>query len=337
MIADVPLGPVMVWLTAAYNVFAFREYIRDTWAGRVRPSWVSWLIWTVTMGTAFAASLAAGAVAGLVVAGTMTIIPATVVAGIGWSAWQTRTGRRRSAPPEEAFPWQRRVELICGGGALGTLVLWAATSSPSVALIAIIGAATSDWFARNVAKLPSDTSSLWLAGATGAVGAFFSIAIGIRSRTVLTDLNMRDNIADSLLRILIGVIAATLLQCLLLAKAVHLAIGGVDLAPPAGGSPWTVVLLVGFVAGFSERLIPDLLARTTLDPAKAAAPAPAAPGVAAPAAGPKPAAIAVAPAAPASPAHEPDCLCDLKLSASAPPPHHALPSAKGGVALTPTG
>src|SRR6185436_643243 len=138
MIADVPLGPVMVWLTAAYNVFAFREYIRDTWAGRVRPSWVSWLIWTVTMGTAFAASLAAGAVASLVVAGTMTIIPATVVAGIGWSAWQTSTGRRRSAPPEEAFPWQRRVELICGGGALGTLVLWAATSSPSVALIAII-------------------------------------------------------------------------------------------------------------------------------------------------------------------------------------------------------
>jgi YVTN family beta-propeller protein len=138
MIADVPLGPVVVWLTATYNVLAFREYIRDTWAGRIRPSWVSWLIWTVTMGTAFAASLAAGAVAGLVVAGTMTVIPAAIVAGIAWSAWQVRAGRRRSAPPEEAFPWQRRVELICGGGAVGTFVLWAATSNPSVALVAII-------------------------------------------------------------------------------------------------------------------------------------------------------------------------------------------------------
>jgi hypothetical protein len=182
-------------------------------------------------------------------------------------------------------------------------------SGTAALLIALIGAATSDWFARNVAKLPSETSSLWLAAAAGAVGAFFSIAVAIRSRTVLTDLHMRDNVADSLLRILIGVIAATLLLCLLLSKVAHLSIGGAELAPTQGAYPWTpapgaVAAPVGAVAVAKPQ-----------HPAGAAA-------------------DAVMGAAPmVGGTATPDCLCDLKLGANELTPDHALPAAEGGVAF----
>jgi uncharacterized protein (DUF2235 family) len=137
-------------------------------------------------------------------------------------------------------------------------------ASTACALIVLIGFATSDWFATHVARQPADTAALWIAAAGGAVGAFFSIAIAIRGRTVLPDLQMRDNIADSLLRIVIGVIAATLLICLLISHAVRLRLGGADLAPETGPYSWMLALIVGFTAGFSERLVPDLLARSAL-------------------------------------------------------------------------
>src|SRR5258708_5949574 len=71
------------------------------------------------------------------------------------------------------------------------------------------------FLAKHWLPFPPDTGGLWLAGRAGTVGAFFSIAIAIRSRTVLTDLHRRDNIADAVLRIVIGVTAAGVLFLLL--------------------------------------------------------------------------------------------------------------------------
>src|SRR4029077_19291399 len=92
----------------------------------------------------------------------------------------------------------------------------------------------------------------------GLVGAAFSIALGIRNRTVGLDLNRLDNITDGVLRLLIGVIAAGVLL-LILASGIlpNMKIG--DMTVSGGINSWKVVMVVGFIGGFLERLVPDLL------------------------------------------------------------------------------
>ena len=62
---------------------------------------------------------------------------------------------------------------------------------------------------------PTSNQNIWLAARAGAVGAFFSIALAISNRTVLTNMYRRDNIADASLRITIGIISAAVLVLLL--------------------------------------------------------------------------------------------------------------------------
>lgn len=101
---------------------------------------------------------------------------------------------------------------------------------------------------------------LWLSTRAGVVGAFFSIALAIRTRTVLTNLQRRDNVADAILRIVIGMIAAGVLLLLIQAGVVpKFQIGDATLSAHL---QWQAVLIVGFLAGFSERLVPDLLAKS---------------------------------------------------------------------------
>ena len=112
-------------------------------------------------------------------------------------------------------------------------------------------------------------ASLWAAAAAGAAGAFFSIATGLRGRTVLPDLLWLANTMDAILRIVIGVIGAAVLITLINLQLFKLSfgsaeIGGVGAAP----NDWLKVLLVGFVAGFSERLVPDLLSKAATKPAE---------------------------------------------------------------------
>jgi hypothetical protein len=101
---------------------------------------------------------------------------------------------------------------------------------------------------------------LWLAAAGGIIGAFFSIAIAIRGRTVAIALARWDNRIDAILRVAVGAIAAGALLLILQTKS------GGDTG--VGGSKgfadnltWQVIALIGFAAGFTERLVPDLLAR----------------------------------------------------------------------------
>jgi uncharacterized membrane protein len=100
---------------------------------------------------------------------------------------------------------------------------------------------------------------LWRAAAAGAVGAFFSIAIGIRTRTVLPDLLRTSNLMDAVLRVIIGFIAGAVLMALIKAGLVSVQIG----STPVKDAGALTVVLFGFFAGFSERLVPDLLAKAS--------------------------------------------------------------------------
>jgi hypothetical protein len=116
---------------------------------------------------------------------------------------------------------------------------------------------------------PSSTHNLWLAARAGTVGAFFSIAMNIQNRKILTDLHARDNLADSALRITIGCIGAGVLLCLLQSGLLPTANFG---ATPLTGKSlgWDVVVVMGFIAGFTERLVPNIVDKM----APQAAPAP---------------------------------------------------------------
>jgi hypothetical protein len=105
---------------------------------------------------------------------------------------------------------------------------------------------------------------IWIAVGGGTVGAFFSIAIGLRGRTILIDLQNRDNIADAVLRVLIGAMSGGILLCLLLSRLVE--ISGLKMENGAAPAPERdlVVFVLGFFAGFFERLVPNLLERTNL-------------------------------------------------------------------------
>src|SRR5262249_8483516 len=88
---------------------------------------------------------------------------------------------------------------------------------------------------------------------------------------VLPDLQWADNISDAVLRVVIGAIAAGVLVSLVKLNAVSLTIGDSKLSDAVAAS-WLYGLILSFVAGFSERLIPDLLERTAQS---AASPSPA--------------------------------------------------------------
>ena len=115
------------------------------------------------------------------------------------------------------------------------------------------------------------TGMLLLSAGGGAIGAFFSIAIAIRARTVAPENDRNTNLIDGGLRISIGVIAGFALHLLLTGGFLSSFTTG-NITAPAGGDEamaglvarhlaWRVFLVLGFVGGFFERLVPDLLER----------------------------------------------------------------------------
>jgi hypothetical protein len=110
---------------------------------------------------------------------------------------------------------------------------------------------------------PADVLSgnyIGLTAGLGCLGALFSIALGIRTRQIRTDLRRRDNLIDAVLRIFIGAISAVILFSLLKSELVPLDIGESGFDFGALSSTAThVAILVAFLAGFSERLLGDLL------------------------------------------------------------------------------
>jgi hypothetical protein len=189
---------------------------------------------------------------------------------------------------------------------------------------------------------PGDSTlypAIWIGAGAGAIGAFFSIAVGLRARTVLTDLHKTENSCDAGLRMTIGYIAAAILISLLGSGLVHLSLGTapIDLTapPPASDTSgwWMKVLVVGFVAGFSERMVPDILAKATglagppaPSTSERLAGAPVSPGAKA---------MANTPPLPVQPPSDDEadsCLCDAPVSDHESTHDADLPAASGGVA-----
>jgi hypothetical protein len=114
------------------------------------------------------------------------------------------------------------------------------------------------FLASRLYPLQEPSSNLWLAAKAGLVGAAFSIALAIRGRTVALDTDLLDNVTDGTLRLVIGVISAGVLLLLFRCGVVpSLKIGDAELKGAA--LTWQLVLVIGFVGGFLERLVPDLL------------------------------------------------------------------------------
>lgn len=108
------------------------------------------------------------------------------------------------------------------------------------------------------------SSEVRFAIGVGAVGALFSIALGIRSRNIRTDLQRRDNVIDAALRIAIGAISAIILLSLLKARFVTVGLG----SQPVDLSNLDAVLVIAILAGFSERMVGDFLGSVALNGTK---------------------------------------------------------------------
>ena len=180
-----------------------------------------------------------------------------------------------------------------------------------------------------------DATDLWRGAMAGALGSFFSIALAIRGRTVLPDLNKVNNWMDAGLRVAIGIIAGTVLVSLVVSDFVNLRIGDAG----SGELNELYIGIVGFVGGFAERLVPDLLARAAVqegespvlrkpEPNLDAAGAPSA----AAAVGSAPAGEVVEDDVPPDDETEDGCVEDLDIDEDDLTRDEHLPAASGGVA-----
>jgi len=175
-----------------------------------------------------------------------------------------------------------KAQLLLDRAAAGRLeyLAWAAGAGAVMMVVLAI--------ASRLYPFTQTADNLWLAAKAGLVGAAFSIALGIRSRSVGLDIDRVDNITDGVLRLGIGVISAGVLLLLIGSGVVpNVKVGDATLS--GGQMTWQMVLIVGFVAGFLERLVPDLLDKrvSTLAGNAAGTPAaaPAAPASSTPPAG----------------------------------------------------
>jgi hypothetical protein len=97
-----------------------------------------------------------------------------------------------------------------------------------------------------------------LGGIAGLIGAIFSIVMQIRSRAVGPETNYKALLTDCILRLVIGVFSGCFLQLVIEAGALQITIGSLHVDNTLRGG-WRAVVVIGFIAGFIERLVPSLL------------------------------------------------------------------------------
>ena len=152
----------------------------------------------------------------------------------------------------------------------------------------------------NLPGLEQDLNNRVMSGVlAGVLGAVYSIALRIEQRDLRNDMRRLDSFTDSFVRIGIGALGAFVLSCFLLSGAIEIhfgQIGGGDIAgkaAQAGTINLTTAaataatrlvfldLIAGFLAGFAERLVPDLLNSYNIKAAPPPLPPPSAPAGAA--------------------------------------------------------
>jgi hypothetical protein len=133
-----------------------------------------------------------------------------------------------------------------------------------ITLLIVIGVLGSPRFTP-LPIVPPHTDLIWAGAAGGVLGAFFSIATGMRTRSILIDLQQRDNRRDALLRMTVGTLAGGILLSLFLTNMAS--IGQISRDSLINGriiEPLLLATVLGFIGGFSERAVPGLLSRASL-------------------------------------------------------------------------
>ena len=124
--------------------------------------------------------------------------------------------------------------------------------------VALLPAALVAWlYLWHLAPHP-EWFSVLLAGATGAIGAAFSITMRVQSLNLRPCEQSVMNYIMGSLRVLTGFTAGVLLLLLITHTVLGKAIQA--LFEPESTVDWQNISLVGFLGGFAERLVPSLLA-----------------------------------------------------------------------------
>lgn len=100
-----------------------------------------------------------------------------------------------------------------------------------------------------------------IAAVTGAIGAFWSIALRQRKQPDLDRINFSDRSIAMLLAIFVGTATAIVVQLLFAGQIIAIKLAGLEFGPYS--SPLLIVT-VSLLAGFAERIMPDLLAQAKL-------------------------------------------------------------------------
>ncbi|MEX6506530.1 hypothetical protein [Jiella sp. M17.18] len=109
------------------------------------------------------------------------------------------------------------------------------------------------------ASLDKSFGILGVASIFGTLGAFMSMAVALRRRAVSPDHRWRPNFFDAGLRTLVGLLSAVVIL-VLMRSALNpgIKIGSFDPGALKEPSIYTIAI-IGFLAGFFERLLPDFL------------------------------------------------------------------------------
>jgi len=128
-----------------------------------------------------------------------------------------------------------------------------------VIILSLCASAAGIWYLWGLAPVAAGCC-LMLAIGSGAIGATMSTALALQARNgsaAVKSVNPRRNAIDGVARILIGVASAAALYLFLDSDVLGaIKIGDLILKPDID---WKKAMLVGFMAGFLERLVPDLL------------------------------------------------------------------------------